>query len=142
MEHNSFRGTLWVAFGMEQYLRRMWELFTDKKSMGESSLVGCGKREAGRNTRQLAKGVAIQAGSGIGQAQKWLEFFLVCQCVEHTTQAGQGIGWERYEEGFQKDGRLSVWASTEVKECYDKVESEDIGRLSIAEDILCKSTDF
>ena len=70
MEHDAFRGTLWVAFGMEQYLRRMWELFTDKKSMGQSSLVGCGKRKAGRNTRQLAKGVAIQVGSGIGQALK------------------------------------------------------------------------
>ena len=67
---------------------------------------------------------------------------MVYQCVEHTTQAGQGIGWERYEEGFQKHGRLSVWASIEVKECYDKVESEDIGRLSIAQGILLKSADF
>ena len=67
---------------------------------------------------------------------------MVCQCVEHTTQAGQGIGWERYEEGFQKDGRLSVLASVEVKECYDKVDSEDIIRLSIAQCILRKSTDF
>ena len=52
------------------------------------------------------------------------------------------MNWERFEEGFQKDGRLSVWASFEVKECYDKVESEDFGRLSIAQGILCKSTDF
>ena len=39
MEHKTFRVKLSVAFGMN--LRGMWEHFTDKKSMGKNSLVGC-----------------------------------------------------------------------------------------------------
>ena len=37
---------------------------------------------------------------------------------------------------------LSVWGSIEVRECYKEVEAGDEGRFSIAQDILCKSTEF
>ena len=43
---------------------------------------------------------------------------------------------------FLKDDRLSIWASAKVSECYNEVELEDEGRVSIAQDILRKSTDF
>ena len=35
-----------------------------------------------------------------------------------------------------------IWASAKVGEYYSEVELEDEGRVSIAQDILCKSTDF
>ena len=56
--------------------------------------------------------------------------------------AGRSGGWESHQEEFWKDGKFSVWASTKVRECYDEVEAEDEGRLSIAQDILRKSTEF
>ena len=55
---------------------------------------------------------------------------------------GKSGNWESYNEEFQKDGTLSAWASFKVKECYEKVESEEKGRLSIAQDILRNSMDF
>ena len=45
------------------------------------------------------------------------------QCVVHTTQGDQVIG-ENCLEHFLKDGRLSVWASAKVRECYTEVEAE------------------
>ena len=50
--------------------------------------------------------------------------------------------WNNYLEVFFKDDRLSMWARVEVRECYNEVELEDEGRISIAQDILGKSTDF
>ena len=41
-----------------------------------------------------------------------------------------------------KDDKLSMWAIVKVRECCDGVDLEDESRLSIAQDILRKSTDF
>ena len=50
--------------------------------------------------------------------------------------------WESYKEEFHEDGKLSLRASVKAKEWHEKVESEDTARLSIAQDIQRKSTDF
>ena len=42
----------------------------------------------------------------------------------------------------RKKGKISEWTSMKVKECYEKVASEDIGRLSIAQDILAQKRRF
>ena len=65
MEQQAFRGILRVAFGMEQsiFSKNVGALHR-QKSMGQSSLGGCGKRKAGTYTMQLAKGVATQGGAG------------------------------------------------------------------------------
>ena len=56
--------------------------------------------------------------------------------------AGRSGNWESYEE-CQKHGRPSAWSSIKVKECHEKVETEDTGRLSIVQDIFCvTSTDL
>ena len=49
---------------------------------------------------------------------------------------------ENYLEVFLKDDTLSIWASVRVRECYNEVEIEDEGRVSVAQDILRKSADF
>ena len=51
----------------------------------------------------------------------------------HAERSGN---WEGHKEEFQNIGKISVWASARVKECHEKVEPEDISRLSIAQDIL------
>ena len=66
----------------------------------------------------------------------------VCQCAEHACNAVKSGDWENYLEEFLGNGLLSRWASAKVRECFCEVEQEDEGRLSIAQDILRKSTDF
>ena len=51
-------------------------------------------------------------------------------------------GCESFTEAFRDKGEISEWAFAGVKEAYDKVASEDVGRLSIAQDIFRESTDF
>ena len=43
--------------------------------------------------------------------------------------------WEGYKEAHQEQGELSERAFMKVKESYDKVASEDISRLSVAQNI-------
>ena len=50
-EHNAYRGKLWKVFGMEKFMRGMWDHFTAKKNMGQGSPGRCREREAGRHTR-------------------------------------------------------------------------------------------
>ena len=50
--------------------------------------------------------------------------------------------WEGYKEAHQKQGELCERAFMKVKESYDKVVSEDIGRLSVAQNIFRERTDF
>ena len=46
--------------------------------------------------------------------------------------------WEGFKEEFQEKGKFSEWTCARLKEAYDKVALEDVGRLSIAQDILRK----
>ena len=39
MEQMAFRGKLWAAFGMKQFVRRMWRRFTIKKARARSVLA-------------------------------------------------------------------------------------------------------
>ena len=47
--------------------------------------------------------------------------------------AGKSGDWE---EEFWGSGKLSMWASAKVRDCYSEVEQEDDGRVSIAENSL------
>ena len=47
-----------------------------------------------------------------------------------------------YYVGDWESDKLSVWTSAKVRECYSGVEREAGGRLSKAQDIVKKSTDF
>ena len=42
VEQKAFQGMLWVAFGMEQFARKMLERFTIKKAWARSVLVDAG----------------------------------------------------------------------------------------------------
>ena len=46
------------------------------------------------------------------------------------------------KRNYGKKGEFSEWAYAGLQEACDKVASEDVGRLSIAQDIVRKSTDF
>ena len=55
---------------------------------------------------------------------------------------GESCDWEGPKVAHWDKGEISEWAFSKVKESYDKVATEDIGRLSIGQDILRKSTVF
>ena len=88
-----------------------------QKEMGQGCLGGSREGKAGRLTKQLAKGVAFQRGA---ERVKRSNDLSVHACLNASCMLR----------------RISAWASIKVKECYQK------GRLTIAQDILRKSTDF
>ena len=105
--------------------------FTVKKAWARSVVAELEKKgKTGKKARESRS----LSGTAVTCALK------VYQCVVHT-QFGQVNGKHCLEE-FVKDGRFSVSASVKVRECYNEVEAEDEGRLSIAQDILRKSTDI
>ena len=54
--------------------------------------------------------------------------------------AGNFGNWEGFEEAHHE---ISEWAFVKVKESFEKVASEDTGRMRIAQDIFSqKNTDF
>ena len=55
-EQEACPGKLWVAFGMEQYVRRMWEHFTVKKAWARSViLVESGKKKGKKEYKAIGK---------------------------------------------------------------------------------------
>ena len=62
--------------------------------------------------------------------------------MRRAYNAGKSGNWESFKEEFREKGKLSEWTFERLQEAYDKVALEDIDRLSVAQDILRKSTDF
>ena len=56
--------------------------------------------------------------------------------MRRAYHAGKSGDWEGYKVAHLDKGEISDWACSKVKESYDKVAMEDIGRLSVAQDIL------
>ena len=52
-----------------------------------------------------------------------------------------GIG-ESFKEEYRKQGKLCEWTFERIREAYERMAMDDIGRLGIAQEILRKSTDF
>ena len=50
--------------------------------------------------------------------------------------------WKGFKEEFWKKGEFSEWAYAGLQEACDKVASEEVGRLSTAQNIVRKSTYF
>ena len=137
MEQKAFRRKLWVVFGMEQYLRRMWEHFTVKRVLAKAVLSDA-ERE-----RQEGKQGNWQKDSPFKQelepVKRSSDLSFNGLLMRRAYCAGN---WESYKEEFQKDGKLSVWASIKVTECYENVQYVEKGRPSIAQDILGKKYGF
>ena len=49
---------------------------------------------------------------------------------------------EGFQEECRREGKLCEWTVERLQEAYGKVALENMDRLSIAQDILRKSTDF
>ena len=49
---------------------------------------------------------------------------------------------EDFKERYRKEGKSSQWTFRSIREAYDKVAKDEIGRFGIVQEILRKSTDF
>ena len=61
--------------------------------------------------------------------------------MRRACNAKKSGNWERFKEEFRNEGKLCEWTFERLHEAYDKVAMEDIGHLSIAQEILRQSTD-
>ena len=124
---------LWKVFGSEQFLRGMWEYFILKRAWARVLLADTAQEKQEGILGQWQHGLLQRS---FGTSQKKCGHRLQCpndpSCV-HRIEVGQ-LG--KLQRGIH-ERRKAMWM-----DCYDKVALEDIGRLSIAQDILRESTDF
>ena len=64
------------------------------------------------------------------------------QVMRSAYNAGKSGNWENFDKEFRKKSKLNEWTFERLQEACDKVVLEDVGRLSIVQDILRQSTDF
>ena len=119
---------------------KMWERFTLNKAWTRSGLA-----EADKERQNGTDGDGQQEPpwkEELELARRSSDFCFEGILMRRACEAGKPGDWKNYLEVFFKDDRLSMWARVKERECYNEVELEDEGRISIAQDILRKSTDF
>ena len=61
------------------------------------------------------------------------------RCAHSAMKLGN---WGSFKEECRKEGKLCEWTSERLQEANEKVTMDDIGRLSIAQEILRTNRDF
>ena len=119
---------------MEQYLRRMWEHITVNRKWTKEVLADAEKemQEGIQGTWQKESPHKEE----LELVKRSNDLSVNAYLLRRAYYAGRPGNWEFYKEECEKSGKISVWASIKVKECYEKVESEEKSRMSIAQDIL------
>ena len=116
VQQKAFRGKLWAAFDMEQFVPRMWERFTIKKKWADRSWQ-----------MQKVSG-KMERTAGVATHNTPHREELAMTCVFEDVLVRQA-----YYAGNSGDWTSSgVWASAKVRECHKEVEQEDEDRKSIA----------
>ena len=59
--------------------------------------------------------------------------------MRHAYKAVKTGNWEGFKKEFQGKGKFSEWMYDRLKETFEKVALENIGWLSVAQDILRKA---
>ena len=50
--------------------------------------------------------------------------------------------WEEFKERYREEEKSSEWTLERLREAYEKVARDEIGRMGFVQEILRKSTDF
>ena len=111
-----------------------------QKSMGWSGLSECRKRKS-RKAHKVGGTWSPPFKEVLEQLQKHSDTSCSAYMTRRAYYAGRSGSREGFKEAFRDTGEISEWAFAGVKAAFDKVASEDVGRLIIAQDILRKSTD-
>ena len=138
LEKKAHRSRLWKIFGSEQFLRVMWVYCTLKSAWDKEDIGGRSAEQSRRNTGSMAKRISIQRS--LGASQKKCGYRLRAGKMRRAYSAMKLGNWESFiKEECRKGGKLWEWTIERLQEAYEKVASEDIGRLGIAQEILRKT---
>ena len=111
---------------------KMWERFTLNKAWTRSGLA-----EADKERQNGTDGDWQQENpykEELELVRRSSEFCFEGILMRRACEAVKPGDWKNYLEVFFKDDRLSMWARVKVRDCYNEVELEDEGRISIAQD--------
>ena len=131
MEKTTHRGKLWKIFESERFLHGMWKYFTFNKGIGKKGISG----SRSRKTR-------ISDQRSLGASRKNADTDCNAQTMRRAYNAKKLGEWESFKENCRKEGKLCQWTFQRLQEANERVAVEDTGRLSVAQEIRGKSTDF
>ena len=101
-QQKTSRGRLWAAFGVDGFLRKVWERFS-QESVDQNGAGRSSNGDAVGNRRQLAEGVAVLRGTTCAS--------MVLDGVR-SFRAGKAGDWEQ----LLRNEELSEWASVMVRD--------------------------
>ena len=64
------------------------------------------------------------------------------QMMRKSFFATRDGSWEEFRKGCSEKEKASEWTLEKIREAYEKVAREEIGRLGIVQEMLRKSTDL
>ena len=108
VELKAFRGRLWAAFGMGQFVRQMWECFTLEKVWARSVLADVEKERQNGTDGEWPQETRYKEELELVRHSSDLRFEGILMRRAHY--AGKSGDWENYLEEFLKD-RLNILAS-------------------------------
>ena len=117
----------------------MWEYFTTRRARAKKILADAAKEKQEGTQGQW------QQESPFKEFPEQVKGYPDTDCdaymMRRAYHAVKPGNWEGFKEEFRKKSKFGEWAYAGLKGDHDKVASEDVGRLSIAQDIL-RNTDF
>ena len=101
-------------------------VFHSQKGRGKEDSGRCGAGKARRKSRSVATGISLQRGSGASQRK-----------------CGYGLWSQTMRKSYiaMRDDN-SEWTLERIREAYEKVARDEVGRMGIVQEILRKRTDF
>ena len=121
-------------------MRGMWEYFIIKRAWARKVLADAGEeKQEGKQGRWQQESPSKEV---LEQVKRNSDTDCNALMMRRAYNAGKSGNWESFKEEFREKGKLGEWTFERLQEAYDKVALEDIDRLSVAQDILRKSTDF
>ena len=103
-----------------------------QKGMGKREKCGCRSRKTRRNTRSVATRTSFSKRF-LEQVKRNADTDCNAPNMRLAYNAKMSGIWESFKEEFRKEGKLCEWNFMRLQEACDKVASEDIGHLSIAQ---------
>ena len=125
---------------MNNFCAECGSIFTIERAAARKILAEASWEKPRRDTRSVAAGTPYR--EVLEQVERSADADRGPQMMRRGYLAMKNCSWEDFEERYRKEGKLCEWTFERIREAYEKVAQEDVGRLSIAEEILTISTDF
>ena len=141
MEENAHRGRMWKVMGHEQFKKWNVGVFFLSQEHNQGRFLkmrrGTGKKDykvsGNRNPFQRGSGASQRkCGHGMWRPNDAVKLFV-------ATRDGS---WEGFRKGCREKEKSSAWTVKKIREAFEKVAKEEIGRFDNVQENLRKSKDF